>query len=166
MNGNELWTRPGFDENPASFQVTIRVTDSGGLFLDETFNISVLPADVGLPPIIDDQDLSLNENSTSVTPGVNADDPDAEAGGSFSDTSGGINQTRTASWGAPGPDTVIEHTFTVTFSDSDHARAFFNAGGQIKMTPGMNNATGTAQNIEWGVIVAAAGQFIFDRADY
>jgi len=72
-----------------------------------------------------------------------------------------VNQTRTTSWSAE-----VSTIFTVTFADHDHARAFFNAGGQVRIASARTGGSATTQNTSWSTILSGAGTLIFDTTDY
>ena len=66
-----------------------------------------------------------------------------------------VDQTRTSSWNG-----TLNHTVTITFpgyttgaltvSAANHARSFFNAGGQIWISSGRSGGTGgSSKNIDW-----------------
>lgn len=65
-----------------------------------------------------------------------------------------VSQTRTTPWNG-----TLVHTVTITFggyttgalsvSGANHARAFFNAGGQIWISSGRDGGTSTNKNIDW-----------------
>lgn len=65
-----------------------------------------------------------------------------------------INQTRTTAWNG-----TLTHTVTITFggyttgslvvSGANHARAFFNAGGQIWISSGRDGGASTNKNLTW-----------------
>lgn len=78
----------------------------------------------------------------------------ASSGGNSS-TETLVNQTRTTSWNG-----TLTHTVTVDFagyttgsltvSAANHARAFFNAGGQIWISSGRSGGSGSSsKNIDW-----------------
>ncbi|MEM7226902.1 MAG: cadherin domain-containing protein, partial [Pseudomonadota bacterium] len=77
--GNQLQLADSIDSTQAaSHQVTIRATDQGGLFFDESFTINVVPADGNLPP----DDIQLSNASVpedlpigSVIGNLSASDP-------------------------------------------------------------------------------------------
>lgn len=65
-----------------------------------------------------------------------------------------VDQTRTASWNG-----TLNHTVTITFpgyttgslvvSAANHARVFFNAGGQILISAGRSGGSASSKNITW-----------------
>lgn len=67
-----------------------------------------------------------------------------------------LTSSRTASW-----NTQVVHDFTVTFSDSNHARYFFNSGGSINMRASLAEATGSHQNNFWVKILNRIGSVSF-----
>lgn len=76
--------------------------------------------------------------------------------------------SRTSSWGSSATPT-ISHIFTMTFSSEAHARAFFNAGGEVLFTAGRSGGTtgsaaGTigSQNADWTALLSAMGTLTFN----
>jgi len=63
--------------------------------------------------------------------------------------------TRFAAWNG-----TIIHSFTVTFSNADHRRAFFNAGGEIQMS-GQIEGDNTAKGQDWNTILTNMGTIKF-----
>lgn len=63
--------------------------------------------------------------------------------------------TRFAAWNG-----TIIHSFTVTFDDADHRRAFFNAGGEIQMS-GQIEGDNTAKGQDWNTILTNMGTIKF-----
>lgn len=64
------------------------------------------------------------------------------------------NKTTAAGW------QTATHTHTVTFASADAARYFFNAGGQIKITPSILNS-GAARELEWYDLATKCGTITF-----
>lgn len=62
------------------------------------------------------------------------------------------NQSTTSSWSS-----LAECTLTVTFSDSNEARYFFNSGGKIRLTTTLSGFSSTSQNNAWANILNAIG---------
>lgn len=78
------------------------------------------------------------------------------------------SSSRTTAWGSSATP-QITHTFTVTFSSEAHARAFFNAGGEINFTGARSGGTsgssaGTigSQNANWTSLLSAMGTLTFN----
>tara|TARA_B110000503_G_scaffold142949_1_gene241784 strand:- start:13279 stop:14187 length:909 start_codon:yes stop_codon:yes gene_type:complete len=63
--------------------------------------------------------------------------------------------TRFASWNGK-----IIHSFTVTFNNDTHRRAFFNAGGEIQMS-GQIEGDATAKGQDWNTILTNMGTIKF-----
>lgn len=61
----------------------------------------------------------------------------------------GVDQTRIAAWSS-----TVDHHFTVAFVDQDHARAFFNAGGQIRISASRTGGSVTTQNTAWDSLLS------------
>jgi hypothetical protein len=72
-------------------------------------------------------------------------------------TSGSLgDSSRTDSWSA-----TVEHSFTVTFTDANHARHFFNSGGSINFTASRSGGSSTDQNTSWDGLLSAMGTIKF-----
>lgn len=63
--------------------------------------------------------------------------------------------TRFAAWNGK-----VVHSFTATFDDADHRRAFFNAGGQIHMSATIEGDN-TAKGADWNTILTNMGTIKF-----
>jgi hypothetical protein len=63
--------------------------------------------------------------------------------------------TRFAAWNGK-----IVHSFTVTFNDATHRRAFFNAGGEIQMS-GVIEGDSTPKGQDWNTILTNMGTIKF-----
>jgi len=72
-----------------------------------------------------------------------------------------ISQSRGSAWVS-----TVSHEFTVTFTDQDHARAFFNAGGQIRLAGSRSGGSATNQNTNWTTLLSTAGTVLYDGDDY
>lgn len=72
----------------------------------------------------------------------------------------GGQSIRTLSWA-----TQLDHRFTLTFLTQDDARAYFNTGGEFRITPTITDASATAQNQAW-IDLFATNQFAFTGTDY
>jgi hypothetical protein len=82
--------------------------------------------------------------------------------GQYSDESL-TSSTRSAGWNS-----TITHSFNVDFGSFDNARYFFNAGGQIRITPSYtrpspNNGINASLNDDWFNIVSGVGTVSFDH---
>jgi uncharacterized repeat protein (TIGR01451 family) len=92
--GNSLRTSAVFDyETKNSYSIRVRSTDSGGLFFEQQFTVTV--TNVNEPPLINDQSFSVAENSPNgtVVGTVLASDPDAGDSLSFAITAGNTGST-------------------------------------------------------------------------
>ena len=69
--------------------------------------------------------------------------------------------TRTTSWGSSAKPTLT-HTVTITFSDANTARNFFNAGGKILFTASRSGGSVSTQNTDWTNILSAMGTIYFN----
>jgi len=77
-------------------------------------------------------------------------------------TSQVLDSSRTASWGGSGdPSQFITHEFTVTFSNFDARRHFFNSGGQIRFAASLINGT-NAKSTDWAGLLSSIGTVVFD----
>lgn len=86
--GNELRAAATFDvEARSSYIARVRTTDQGGLFFEKSFTINV--SDVNEPPVINNGDFTVPENTTAAGT-VTATDPDAGASLVFS-LAGGLD---------------------------------------------------------------------------
>jgi hypothetical protein len=70
------------------------------------------------------------------------------------------NQRSTAWGGGTQPQTVF-HEFSVTFSNSDQRRYFFNAGGEIRFAASLTSGSG-AKYIDWNSMLTAMGTVKFN----
>lgn len=66
-------------------------------------------------------------------------------------------------WGDISSRETITHEFTVTFTDANHRRAFFNAGGQVRVSTTVTNASG-AKASDWASMMSAVGTVAMDRS--
>lgn len=105
---------------------------------------------------------TLVQNTTTGTTNI-TDNKANVAGASVAVTANpnSVNSVRTTAWS-----TTVDHEFTVTFTDQDHVRAFFNAGGQIRLSASRTGGSATTQNTNWTTLLSGAGEYIFDSADY
>lgn len=62
-----------------------------------------------------------------------------------------LQSTRVSEWNG-----TITHVFTVTFTDADARRHFFNAGGQIRFQANLSNGSGNKDS-DWASMLAAMG---------
>jgi hypothetical protein len=64
------------------------------------------------------------------------------------------SKTRNSSWNG-----TIIHVFTVTFTDENARRYFFNSGGTIRISGSVN--TGTAKDNDWNTMLSSCGTISF-----
>jgi len=102
---------------------------------------------------------TLVQNATTGT--TNITDNKALVDGASVAVTAPLSSVRSTAWS-----TTVQHIFTVTFTDQDHARAFFNAGGQIRLAGSRTGGSVTTQNSDWTTLLSSAGTYIFDSADY
>lgn len=79
-----------------------------------------------------------------------------------------LSSVRITPWGSGnvGEPSSITHEFTVAFSNSDHARHFFNTGGEIRLSASRAGGSVTPQNISWTNLVSGVSPFVFGGIDY
>lgn len=70
-----------------------------------------------------------------------------------------LTSTRSTSWGGGGGGTVT-HTFTVTFSDANQRRYFFNSGGEIRFSASLTGSSGSKYN-NWNTLLTNMGTIKF-----
>jgi len=73
-----------------------------------------------------------------------------------------ITQTgsRTGNWGGAVGITTLTSTITLTFSNSDQARYFFNAGGTIRITTSRTGTVVTPQDTTWNSLTSDVGTLV------
>jgi len=71
------------------------------------------------------------------------------------------SSVRTTPWSAQ-----LEHQFSITFTNQDEARAYFNTDGEIRLAATRIGGSATPQNAAWDALLLAAGTFIFDQTAY
>lgn len=84
--------------------------------------------------------------------------------------SAGINSSRSSLWGGTSTPQAVIHEFTATFSSSDNRRAFFNAGGEIRLQLSLTHSLAPgnadyAKTNDWKNMLAAIGtvKFSYNR---
>jgi hypothetical protein len=79
-----------------------------------------------------------------------------------------LSSSRSTAWGTgnPGEPVTITHEFTATFTDSDHARHFFNTGGSIRFAGSRSSGTVSAQNQAWTDLLSLNSPYIFTGVEY
>jgi hypothetical protein len=91
--------------------------------------------------------------ATTIVSNQRTIDTDA-VGGQFS-AEGLVTGTRGSAWNA-----TLTNTVTITFSDINHPRYYFNAGGKIRISA--NITTGTSKNNTWNTMFTQMGEFVMD----
>jgi len=105
---------------------------------------------------------TLRQNITTGAANITTNKNNFDAGDmALTPNPNAINQSRVPSWS-----TLVQHIFTVTFADMDHARAFFNAGGQIQMAAARAGGVPTPQDTAWTNLLSAAATTTFSASDY
>jgi hypothetical protein len=66
-----------------------------------------------------------------------------------------VNAVRTSDWGHP-TTSIIIHEWTVTFDDSNHFRAFFNSGGEVRHRFSLSGGSG-AKYTSWAGMATTVG---------
>lgn len=70
----------------------------------------------------------------------------------------GIQSTRTSQWNG-----IVTHEFTVNFTDANHRRHFFNAGGTIRITGSNSSAIGD-KGKDWNLLLIETGGVTFNHS--
>jgi hypothetical protein len=76
-------------------------------------------------------------------------------------TTAGVDGSRTATWGGQVGPAIVRHIFTVTFTDNNALRAYFNSGGSIKFAA--NIASGVDQNTDWNNLLSSMGTITYSQ---
>lgn len=66
-----------------------------------------------------------------------------------------LTSTRTTNWNG-----TITHTFTVTFTNANQRRYFFNSGGEIRFSASQSGGT-SAKNVDWRTLLSDMGTIKF-----
>ena len=66
-----------------------------------------------------------------------------------------LTSTRTTNWNG-----TVTHVFTVTFSNSNERRYFFNSGGEIRFSASQSGGSG-AKSLDWRALLSAMGTIKF-----
>jgi len=72
-------------------------------------------------------------------------------------TEAGITSSRATDWNG-----TITHIFTVTFTNADHRKSFFNAGGKILFTASVAYTGSEAKTLDWQSMLTDMGQIGFN----
>jgi hypothetical protein len=91
--------------------------------------------------------------ATSITTNQRTIDTDA-VGGQYA-AEGLVTGTRSSAWNS-----TLTNTVTITFSDANHPKYYFNAGGKIRISA--NITTGTSKNNTWNTMFTQMGEFVMD----
>ena len=156
ISGTATGSQEGYGQsfsvyNPAS-AATISASNTNDIInaaqdLATYVGASVVSSDVSSGNSIQEDDL--NNIQTTVT---NAYNNRFSADSSYLSTEAKIDSTRTASW-----NTTVTHNFTVDFSDDNHAKHFFNAGGKITFSASRSGGSSNDQNTDWTNLLSAMG---------
>ena len=114
-----------------------------------------------LQPVVATGDTILAEDGTSSRPNISTlisslDTARNTASITQMSVSSVLTSTRTTAWG-----TTIQHEFTVTFTNEDSARYFFNTGGQIRFSGSRTGGSATTINAAWTALLVAVGTVKF-----
>mgnify|MGYP000687012950 CR=1 FL=1 len=82
--------------------------------------------------------------------------------------SAGINSSRTATWGGTSTPQSVIHEFTASFTTDDARRAFFNAGGEIRIDLSLTHSLSSgdanyAKTNDWRNMLTAIGTVVFNH---
>lgn len=72
-----------------------------------------------------------------------------------------LNSNRSITWGGAAEPQRIFHEFRITFSDGDHRRHFFNAGGEIRLAASLTGASG-AKSVGWAGMLSSMSSIKFN----
>jgi hypothetical protein len=72
-----------------------------------------------------------------------------------------LNSTRNTTWGGASQPQTIYHEFNVTFTDANHRRYFFNAGGEIRFSASLTGVSG-AKSLGWAGLLSSMSTIKFD----
>jgi len=114
-----------------------------------------------LQPVVAAGDTILAEDGTSSRPNISTlisslDTARNTASITQMSVSSVLTSTRTTAWG-----TTIQHEFTVTFTDEDSARYFFNTAGEVRFSGSRTGGSATTINAAWTALLVAVGTVKF-----
>lgn len=69
-----------------------------------------------------------------------------------------VSRSRTTAWNG-----TLTHTVTITFSSSNAARFWFNAGGQFRFTASRSGGSSTSKNTVWTNLLSDMGTITFNH---
>lgn len=72
-----------------------------------------------------------------------------------------LNSTRNTTWGGASQPQTIYHEFNVTFTDANHRRYFFNAGGEIRFSASLTSVSG-AKSVGWAGLLSSMSTIKFN----
>lgn len=75
-----------------------------------------------------------------------------------------LSSTRTTSWGGAIQPQTIQHEFTVTFTNGDARRHFFNSGGEVRFSASLTGTTGS-KSAGWAGMLSSIGVVKFSYDD-
>jgi len=76
-----------------------------------------------------------------------------------------LTSVRTTQWGSAATKPIIQHSFTVTFTNYNEARYFFNTGGAIQFSATRTGGSATTQNAAWDTLLSGMGTISFAYTD-
>ena len=114
-----------------------------------------------LQPVVATGDTILAEDGTLSRPNISTlisslDTARNTAAIAQMTVSSALTSTRTTAWG-----TIIQHEFTVTFTDEDSARYFFNTAGEVRFSGSRTGGSATTNNAAWTALLVAIGTVKF-----
>lgn len=74
-----------------------------------------------------------------------------------------LSVSRNTTWGQPGLPTII-HEWSVTWTDNNHLRAFFNSGGEVRHRASLSGGSGT-KTTNWTNMISTVGTVKFSYTD-
>lgn len=135
----------------------IRVHQIGGSISDGTSigspwqTLKIVTSSTAITLAVKDQYTDFATNVAGATERV-------KAAASQMTTGSVTSATRSTAWGTPG-NLAVQTTFTITFSSSNYARWFFNAGGEIRVDGSRTGAAATTKDTDWTNMLQGVGTF-------
>jgi hypothetical protein len=103
--------------------------------------------------------ISLKNTVISFDPSVT---PFPDTSFSIATASSSSRNGTTTPWGTASNSPSIVHTVTLTFTDANHMRYFFNSGGQIRFNASILSGTG-AKTLDWASLLSQMGTIAFGK---
>jgi hypothetical protein len=102
--------------------------------------------------------LAVKDQYTDVGLNVAGATERVKAAASQMTTGTATSASRSTAWGTPG-NLTVQTTFTITFSSSNFARWFFNAGGEIRVDASRGGSAVTTKDSDWTNMLQGVGTF-------